>query len=82
MSAEMILAIGSLVAGISGIISAVLLYRKTLALLEYRMGEVEKKLDEHNGYAKKFTELAEVLSELKTDIAVIRNDISYLKIGK
>ncbi len=46
------------------------------------MGEVEKKLDEHNGYAKKFTELAEVLSELKTDIAVIRNDISYLKIGK
>lgn len=32
---------------------------------------VDKKLDEHNGYAKMF-------SELQTDIAVIKNDIKTL----
>ena len=81
MSAEMLVAIGAFISGVGAIIGAVLLHRKTVALLEYRMGEVEKKLDEHNGYAKKFSEVTAVLSEVKTDIAVIRNDISYLKQG-
>ena len=81
MSVEMVVAIGSLIAGLSGIISAVMLNRKTTALLEYRMSQVENKLDEHNGYAKKFSDLTPILSELKTDIAVIKNDITYLKKG-
>lgn len=41
------------------------------ARLEDRLKSVEKKLDVHNGYAEKF-------SEIQTDIAVIRNDIKTL----
>lgn len=41
------------------------------ARLEDRLMSVEKKLDVHNGYAEKF-------SEIQTDIAVIRNDIKTL----
>lgn len=41
------------------------------ARLEDRLKSVEKKLDEHNGYASRF-------AEIQTDIAVIRNDIKTL----
>ena len=39
--------------------------------LEMRLQSVERKLDEHNGYAKRF-------AEIQTDIAVIKNDIKNL----
>lgn len=41
------------------------------ARLDDRLASVEKKLDEHNGYAAKF-------ADIQTDIAVIRNDIKTL----
>ena len=41
------------------------------ARLEDRLRSVEKKLDEHNGYASRF-------AEIQTDIAVIKNDIKTL----
>lgn len=40
--------------------------------LDMRLQSVEKKLDEHNGYAKRF-------EEIQTDIAVIKNEISNIK---
>ena len=52
---------GSAVAAISG-----------LALIRHRLANVEKKLDEHNGYAKMYAEAHE-------DIAIMRVDIQYLK---
>ena len=79
MDAGMITAIGALIVGIGSVISAIMLNRKTMALMEYRLGEVEKKLDSHNGYAKKFADTAEDLSELKADIRVIKNDLKWLK---
>jgi hypothetical protein len=42
------------------------------------MGEVEKKLDSHNGYAKKFSESSERLSKIETDIAVIKTSLEYI----
>jgi len=78
MDAGMITAIGALIVGIASVISAILLNRKTTALLEYRMGEVEKKLDSHNGYAKKFSESSERLSKIETDIAVIKTSLEYI----
>ena len=39
--------------------------------LQNRLESIEKKLDEHNGYAKLF-------NEISTDIAVIKNDIKTL----
>ena len=71
MTTEMVIAIGSLITGIAGIISAILLYRKTVALLEYRMENVEKKLDEHNGYADK-------IGQIQTDVAVIKTRVDLL----
>lgn len=41
------------------------------ARLDDRLESVEKKLDEHNGYAAKF-------ADIQTDIAVIRTDIKNL----
>lgn len=41
------------------------------AKLDDRLAGVEKRLDEHNNYASKFT-------EIQTDIAVIKNDIKTL----
>lgn len=79
MTPEMITAIGALVAAVGGIISAILLHRKTVLLLEYRMGEVEKKLDSHNGYAQKFVENSEKMADMQKDIAVIRTTLEFLK---
>jgi len=44
------------------------------ARLEDRLKSVERKLDEHNGYASRF-------SEIGVDIAVIKNEITNLKKG-
>lgn len=41
------------------------------AMLDERLSGVEKRLDLHNGYAERF-------SEIQTDIAVIKNDIKTL----
>lgn len=41
------------------------------ARLDDRLSGVEKRLDEHNNYAARF-------SEIQTDIAVIKNDIKTL----
>ena len=41
------------------------------AKLSARLDSIEKKLDEHNGYAKLF-------SQITTDVAVIKNDIKNL----
>lgn len=41
------------------------------AKLDDRLAGVERRLDEHNNYASKF-------SEIRTDIAVIKNDIKTL----
>ncbi len=73
MTAEMITAIGALIAGIAGIISAILLNRKTMALLEYRMEKVEKKLDSHNNYAQRFEEIEKALVAIQKDVEFIRN---------
>ena len=72
MDAGMITAIGALIVGIASVISAVMLNRKTMALVEYRLEKVEQKLDEHNGYAS-------TLSTIQTDIAVIKTTLEYIK---
>jgi hypothetical protein len=41
-------------------------------LLDMRLKRIEKKLDEHNGYAKMF-------SEVKSDIAELRTDVKWLR---
>ena len=38
------------------------------ALMEQRLDTIESKLDEHNGYAKRFEEVAVSLAELRTEL--------------
>lgn len=45
-----------------------------LEAMDERFKVIEKKLDEHNGYAEKF-------GEISTSIVAIRKDIEYLKKG-
>lgn len=82
MSAEMITAIGALIVGIASVVSAIMLNRKTVALLEYRMERVEKKLDSHNGYAKMFTETSKQIAEIQKDVAVIKTRLEYIEEAK
>ena len=79
MSPEMITAIGALVLGVSGIVSAILLHLKTIALITYRLEQVEKRLDSHNHYAEKFSQSAAQIAEIQTDIAVIKTTLEYIK---
>jgi len=44
-----------------------------------RLDQIDKKLDEHNGYAKLFHKNANDIAEIKSDNKVMRNDIQYLK---
>lgn len=81
MSAEMITAISAFIVGVASIVSAVMLNRKTVALLEYRMERVEKKLDSHNGYAEKFSETATAIAEIQKDVAVIKTRLEYIEGG-
>lgn len=83
MSTEIIIAIimgiGGTLSGLAGIISAILLNRKTMALLEYRMAQVERKLDTHNGYARLFSETTAQIAEMRTDIEVIKNTLTFIQ---
>lgn len=74
MSAEMITAVAALVAALGGILSAILLNRKTVALLEWRMKEIENKLSSLDN-----TATTDRIARMETDIAVIKTNIEFLK---
>lgn len=70
----------ALVSGITGVISAVGAIiiniqqnKKNAALLDYRMQLVEHKLDEHNGYASRFSEIEKAIVAMQKDIEYIKN---------
>lgn len=69
----------ALVSGITGVITAIgvlivniMQNRKTSYLLDWRMGNVEKKLDEHNHYAARFEDIEKVLVAMQKDISFLR----------
>ena len=70
----------ALVSGITGVIStvgAIIINiqqnKKNAALLDYRMQLVEHKLDEHNGYASRFSEIEKAIVAMQKDIEYIKN---------
>ena len=76
MSVESFIAV---VSGITAFITAVgvlivnlMQNRKTGYLLDYRMGSVERKLDEHNNYAKRFEEIEKAIVAIQKDISFLR----------
>ena len=75
MNPEMILALAALISGVAGIISAMLLNRKTGALLEYRMEKVEETVEAQQDTAKEIARLREDLASIKTSIDFIKEEI-------
>ena len=71
--------IAALLAGLGAIATAILMYRKSLILLEEQMKEVKDRLNSHNKYAEKFTEAKTDISEIKTDIAVIKTTLAFIQ---
>lgn len=70
----------AIISGITGVITAIGVLianlqqnKKTAALLDYRMQQVEKKIDIHNGYAKRFEEIEIAITAIQKDIEYIRN---------
>lgn len=70
----------ALISGITGVVTAIGVLianiqqnKKTAALLDYRMQQVEKKIDIHNGYAKRFEEIEIAITAIQKDIEYIKN---------
>ena len=66
--------ITAIIAGICSVVGQWLISREREVRLDERLKSVEKKLDEHNGYAKKF-------ETIQIDIAKISTEIKDLKEG-
>lgn len=78
MSVEMITAIGAFLLGVAGILSAILVNAKTVAVLQTEIKEMKQKLDVHNGYAEKFAETTKSIGKMETDIAVIKTKLDFI----
>ena len=57
---------------ICNIVISIMANRRNMALIEYRLQQLEKKVDKHNEYAKKF-------SECQQDIAILKEDFKLWK---
>lgn len=83
----------ALVSGITAFITAIgvlvvniLQNRKTSYLLEFRMDnmdgklkDVEDKLDEHNGYARRFEEIEKAIVAIQKDISFLRERMEAVR---
>ena len=82
MTAELITAIAGMLAGLGGILTAILMYNKTMAVVQEQIKGMKEKLDSHNGYAKMFTETSDKINKIETDIAVIKTTLQFIKEDK
>lgn len=73
MTAEMITAISALIIGMASILSAILLNRKTMALVEYRLEQVEKELYERRADSVRFEVIEKAILAIQKDIEFIKN---------
>lgn len=50
--------------------------------IDDKLKSISDRLDEHNGYAKKFVEVSEALNEVKLDIQAMKKDIEFILRGR
>lgn len=62
----------AVITGICSVIGQWLISREREVRLDERLKSVEKKLDEHNGYAKKFESIQIDLAKISTEIKNIK----------
>ena len=73
MTAEMITAIGALMLAVATLVSAILLNRKTIALMEYRLGQVEQSEKDKDSHGKRLEEIEKAIIAIQKDIEYIKN---------
>lgn len=61
---ETIIAVSALITALGSIFGTIFSYRKVMALVEYRLTEVEKRLDQHNHYAEKLSEMTIAVTKI------------------
>jgi len=59
----------SIIVAIIGAIASIV---GSATLVNYRLKKLEEKVDQHNSYGDK-------IASMQTDIAVMKNDLSYIK---
>lgn len=62
----------AIITGVFSIIGQWLISREREIRLDERLKSVEKKLDEHNGYAEKFSEIGKDIAVIKTKLEAIK----------
>ena len=56
--------IGSIISGCVSLIACMWQHNKTIALLEYRLQELEKKQDKHNGLMERMFKLEQKVADM------------------
>lgn len=69
-------------AAIAAIVVAAIQHRKTVALLEYRLKELEAKVDKHNNVIERTYNLEKTAAVMENDIKVANHRIDDLEKGK
>lgn len=73
MTAELLTAIGAVILGVASLVSAILLNRKTVALVEYRLTQVENKERDRDSDGKRLEEIEKAIIAIQKDIEYIKN---------
>lgn len=76
MSETVIVAILSLVGTIAGSLGGILVASK---LTNYRLQQLERKVDEHNGFGRLIPVMQEQIKELRADINKLQAEVARLQ---
>lgn len=68
--------ITALVTGLLSLLGVYLANRKSSALIAYRLQELEKKVDKHNGLVERMTAVEVKVKDMESDIAEIKKVVS------
>lgn len=69
----------ALISGITAVIVNAIQHRRTDALLEYRLTQLEEKVDKHNNLVERTYELEKTGAVIKNDIKVVNHRIDDLE---
>lgn len=68
--------ITALVTGLLSLLGVYLANRKSSALIAYRLQELEKKVDKHNGLVERMTAVEVKIKDIETNIAELKKVMS------
>ena len=66
----------ALVTGLLSLLGVYLANRKSSALIAYRLQELEKKVDKHNGLVERMTAVEVKIKDIETNIAELKKVMS------